>query len=363
MPALLYLSVPDLVVDVERHWEGAPPGQPIIVGGSREGGGHVVAACLLARRAGVRVGVRLRTAAALLPDALFAPGVLDRYAEAASTLDELVRRWCLAVEWVAIDRAVVLASAVRSGSLAAAADAMQSAMREELGLSSAAGIADTETAAAVAAALVAPSGRVHVLPGYDARFLAPLDLCWLPGLSTAARGRLEACGVETIGALAAMPAQLAAETMGIDGAALWHAARADDARRFAGTTIPRSLTRVAPLCAGAASEDVQLAAEDLADQLAQRLTQIGAFTHAVTVRVVGVDQRFRSQTRTLCEGTGLRADLAPIARALASKLWRYGDPPARVSVVASALTADGPQLSLFDGAAGMPRRVSRGMAL
>ena len=116
-------------------------------------------------------------------------------------LDELVRRWCAEVDWVAIDRAVVPASAVKSGSLAAAADAMQRAIRDELGLASAAGIADTEVAANVAAALVAPSGLLQVLPGYDARFLAPLDLRWLPALSAAARERLDDSeGSTTIGA-------------------------------------------------------------------------------------------------------------------------------------------------------------------
>ncbi len=347
MAKLLTLVMPDFVVDVERRWEGLPPDAAVIVGGSPSGPGLVVAACRVARAAGVRPGLALREAAQLVTDACFVPGILDRYVEATSLLDELVRRWCAEVDWVAIDRAVIPASAVKNGSLAAAADAMQRAIHEELGLSSAAGIAGTEVGASVAASLVAPSGLLQVLPGYDERFLAPLDLQWLPALSAAARHRLEARGVTTIGALAALSPYDAEAAIGPGWAAVSRSARAEDPRALASTTLPRSLTRVLPLPPPVTSEDVQLAAEHLADQLTQRLTQIGAFTHALTVRVTGADQRFRSRSLTLRESTRQRADLAPVARTLAARLWRFGDPPARVSVVASGLTADGPQLSLF----------------
>ena len=75
---------------------------------------------------------------------------------------------------------------------------------------------------------------------------------------------------------------------------------------------------------------------------------------------MGVDQRFRGRGFTLRESTRQRADLAPVARTLAARLWKFGDPPVRVSVVASGLTADGPQLSLF-GVPGQDHPSSRGL--
>lgn len=348
MATVLTLLLSDFVIDVERHWEGLPADVPLIVGGTPTGPGQVVAACRAARAQGVRPGVSLRDAARLAPTARFVPGILDRYAEAASLLDELVRRWCSEVDWVSIDRAVIPAAAVKGGGLAAAADAMQRAIAQELGLASAAGLASTETAATVAASLVAPSGLLQVLPGYDARFLAPLDIQWLPGLSAAARDRLVACGVTTIGGVADLPPHDAESLLGANWASISRAARAEDPRVITSTALPRSLTRALPLGERPNSEDVQLAAEHLADQVAQRLTQVGAFAHALTVRVMGQDQRFRSRSFTLREAARLRTDLAPVARALAARLWKFGDPPSRISVVASGLTADGPQLSLFE---------------
>lgn len=348
MATVLCLLLPDFVVDVERRWEQLTDEEPIVVGGAPTGPGVVVAACRRARARGVRPGQTLREAARLAPDARFVPGILDRYAEAASMLDELVRRWCTEVDWVSIDRAVVPAAAVTSGSLAAVADAMQHAIRSELGLASAVGLAGTETAATVAASLVAPSGLLQVLSGYDARFLAPLDLEWLPGLTAAARERLHGRGVTTIGALAEMAPHEAEATLGAGWSSAWRAARGEDPRPLASTTLPRSLTRALALGDRPGSEDVQLAAEHLADQVSQSLTRIGAFAHALTVRVMGRDQRFRSRSFTLREAARVRADLAPVARTLAARLWKFGDPPARISVVASGLSADGPQLSLFE---------------
>jgi DNA polymerase-4 len=362
MPTVLTLVLPDFVVDVERRWEALGPDVPLVVGGAADGPGLVIAACRLARQAGVRPGQPLREAARLAPTARFVPGILDRYAETTSMLDELVRRWCAEVDWVAIDRAVVPASAIKAGPLAAAADAMQRAIRDELGLSSAAGIADTEVAATVAAALVSPSGLLQVLPGYDARFLAPLDLRWLPALSAAARERLDAKGVTTIGELAVLPPHEAEAVIGSGWLPAWQSARAEEPRPLDITTLPRSLTRAMPLAGPVSSEEVQLTAEHLADQLAQRLTQIGAFAHALTVRVMGADQRFRGKGLTLREAVRQRADLAPVARTLASRLWKFGDPPVRVSVVASGLTADGPQLSLFDISRGEQASASRRLA-
>jgi DNA polymerase-4 len=362
MATLLALVLSDFVVDVERRWEAVGPSVPLIVGGAAGGPGHVVAACRVARAVGVRPGLSLRQAAALAPRAHFVPGILDRYAEAASQLDELVRRWCVEVDWVAIDRAVIPAAAVKSGALAAATDAMQRAIRDELGLGSAAGLAGTETAASVAAALVAPSGVLQVLPGYDERFLAPLDLQWLPGLSTAACERLTARGVATIGGLAALQPADAEAAVGPAWEQLWRSARAEEARVVASTPLPRSLTRAMRLPHCVRSDDVQVAAEHLADELAQRLAQIGAFARSVTVRVMGADQRFRGRGVTLREAARHRADLVPAARTLAARLWKFGDPPVRVSVVASGLTADGPQLSLFDLSRGVQPAASRRLA-
>lgn len=346
---VLVLSFPEFVVDVERAWLGAPATQPLVVGGRADGPGVVMAACARARQAGVALRMPLAHAATLCPDAAFVPGVLDRYAEAASMLDEEVRRTCDAVAWRAIDEAVVTETDRRTGAgpLATIADDVRARVQTRLSLSVAAGVADSEVTAHAAARLAAPSGLLQVLPGYDARFLSPLSLSLLRGIPAPGIDRLAACGVTTLGELAALDAHVAEAALGPRAPDWQLAAAGVDGGGARATRVPRSITRAMATPDVTSLDDLRLSVEAVAEQVADRLAQLGLCARTVTVRVVGPDERFRSRSLTLPEAITGRLSLGPVARTLAEQLWKYGSPPRRVSVVAAGLTAEGPQLTLF----------------
>jgi DNA polymerase-4 len=348
---VLVLSFPEFVVDVERAWQQLPDTTPVIVGGRAEGPGVVVAACRLARAAGVSRGMPLVEAARLCEDACFVPGVLDRYAEAASLLDEEVRRSCDAVAWRAIDEAVITDADLRAdgGPLARAADDIRARVCATQRISVAAGLADSEVTARIAARLAAPSGLVQVLPGYDRRFLAPLAIDLLRDLSGAALGRLRHAGVTTLGELAALDPARAESLVGPRVRDVQLAAAGVDGSGARATRVPRSLTRAMRTPAVTSLDDLRMSVEAVAEQVADRLVQSTLCARTITVRVVGPDDRFRSRSLTLPEAISGRLAIGPVARTLAAQLWRYGSLPTRVSVVASNLTADGPQLTLFGG--------------
>lgn len=348
---VLVLSFPDFVVDVERTWLQVPDRTPIVVGGRADGPGVVVAACRLARAAGVTLRMPLVEASRICPDACFVPGVLDRYAEAASALDEEVRRSCDAVAWRAIDEAVVSEEDLRAGlgPLARAADEIRTRVLATLQMSVAGGVADSEVTARLAARLAAPAGLLQVLPGYDRRFLAPFDVDMLRDLPRAAIERLREAGIATLGELAALDPGRAETLIGARALEYQLAAAGVDGTGARATRLPRSLTRAMRTPGITSLDDLRLAVEAVAEQVADRLVQLGVCARTVTVRVVGPDERFRSRSLTLPEAVAGRPAVGPVARTLAAQLWRYGSVPSRVSVVASGLTADGPQLTLFGG--------------
>lgn len=350
---VLVLSFPSFVADVERAWLGVAAERPLVVGGPAAGPGVVAAACPLARAAGVVVGQPLVEAARRCPQAEFVPGVLDRYAEATSMLDEEIRRSCLAVAWRSIDEAVITDADLPEGSgpLAVVAETLRVRLRERLALAVAAGIADGEIAASLAARMVAPSGLLQVLPGYDPRVIAPLPVGWLRELPAAAVQRLAARGVTTLGALAALEGADAMTLLGARAGEWQLAAAGIQAVASKATRLPRSLTRAAATPAVVSLDDLRVAAEAVAEQVAERLTALGLVARTLTVRVVGADDKFRSRSLTLPEATSTRDGVGPVVRTLAAALWRYGNVPRRVSVVASNLSADGPQLTLFGPAA------------
>jgi DNA polymerase-4 len=353
---VLVLSFPEFVVDVERAWLQVAATTPVVVGGRADGPGVVVAACRLARAAGVTLRMPLVEAARICPEARFVPGVLDRYAEAASVLDEEVRRSCDAIAWRAIDEAVVTEADLRTGvgPLAKVADEIRARVHRALQMSVAGGVADSEVTARLAAQLAAPAGLLQVLPGYDRRFLAPLGIDMLRDLPRTTLGRLREAGVTTLGELAALDPPLAESLIGARARDVQLAAAGVDGSGARATRVPRSLTRAMRTPAVTSLDDLRLSVEAVAEQVADRLTQLGLCTRTLTVRVVGPDDRFRSRSLTLPEAISGRLAVGPVARTLAAQLWRYGSVPTRVSVVASGLTADGPQLTLFGGASATP---------
>jgi hypothetical protein len=125
------------------------------------------------------------------------------------------------------------------------------------------------------------------------------------------------------------------------------------------TTVPRSLTRAMPTKDVTSLDDLRVAVESVAERVADRLRQLGLSARTLTVRVVGPDDRFRSRSLTLPEAVAGRLTLGPVARTLAGQLWTYGRLPTRVSVVASGLSADGPQLTLFGASSAEVRDTHR----
>jgi DNA polymerase-4 len=82
------------------------------------------------------------------------------------------------------------------------AEAVQVAVRGATSLSCSLGVSTSKVVCKVASDRRKPGGITVVPPGREARFLAPLPSCILPGVGPRSEERLAAAGVLTIGALA-----------------------------------------------------------------------------------------------------------------------------------------------------------------
>src|SRR5690349_6858070 len=229
--------------------------RPVIVGGQPTGWGRVVAASLEAQMRGVRPGLSLAIAEARCPDAVFVDGAFDRYLDASAAIDELVRDAGVPVEWASIDSVFLDLSeeptpssrqSARSPARQPArqiAEKLQEALRERLGFDASCGIASTKVAAQIASRLAQPTGLLYVLPGYERRFLAALEVDLLPDLPPGAPDRLKHAGVLTIGHLAKLDQGAADVLLGRRGAEFLRYARGEDERSVDGTAPPRSIAR------------------------------------------------------------------------------------------------------------------------
>ncbi len=182
-------------------------------------------------RFGVRSAMPLRTAAALCPDGVFVPVRGDRYARGEprvhghpAALDatggaDLHRRGVPG-------RGRDARAAWHARSWSPTRSARPSG--GELGLTASVGVASTRLVAKIASDLRKPDGLVVVPEGTEADFLAPLPIWRLWGVGEQTRRALADYGVQTIGDLAVLPADVLLRRFGAHGVTLADRARGID---------------------------------------------------------------------------------------------------------------------------------------
>lgn len=292
MSAILHLDLEGFFVAVERLHNPALRERPLIIGGQPQAWGCVVAASHEAAARGVRAGLSLAVAAVKCPDAVFLDGSIERYLDASAAVDEILREPMVPVEWTAIDSVFLdlTGHASRLGPSRALAERLQARIRRELGFDVACGLAGTMTAARIASRLSRPNGLLYVLPGYEARLLAPLDVDMLPDLPPGARGRLLEQGITSVGEVARMNDEQSLAVLGRRGPVFTQRAQGLDPRSVDGTQPPRSMARDVTLAEPLVDEARLITVlRHVSEVLGLRLRDMGWFAHTVTLRLALAD--------------------------------------------------------------------------
>jgi nucleotidyltransferase/DNA polymerase involved in DNA repair len=335
---IAHIDLDSFFVSVERARNPGLAGRPIVIGGRRGGGGLVAAASREARRAGIRPGTPLVQASILCTDAVFLDGAFDVYLEAALEVDDVLRKVSSEIEWVSIDEAYIgFARAVSPPAVVEHLDATQQEVRR-LGLDAAFGIGRSRTVARIASRLARPRGVLHVLDGYEARFLSPLKIEMLPDLEAPIARRLRAGGVRRLGQLATLSEPQLASLAGRAGLNLVRQATGRDS-----TTVRRAALQMGPI------EDYRLA-EPTADaaaitqavqscvgRLSRTLQSRRAFARSITVRMRYADGRVESRTAPLPQPSAFVDVLEAAAADLVVRLDRPGHLVRAVGVSISGL--------------------------
>jgi DNA polymerase-4 len=342
-----YFEIDAFFVAVERVGRPELAGRPVIIGGRPGGRGLVASASREARRHGVHAGMPLAEAAACCPDGVFVDGAFDAYFAASLQVDELLRRESGDVEWLSIDEAVVALPDGGTQASIASVERLQHAIHA-LGFDASCGVARSKLVAGVAAKLGRPRGLVHVLDGYEARFLSPLKIEMLPDVDPALARRLRGFGIRRLGQIAKLPEADLARLAGRAAPALSRHASGIDGSRIRRTALPppritdRELT---PATSDAAA--IQAALETETERLGRELRSRGVFARTLTVRVRFADGRVDSRTVTLHEPSALDGVLLAAALDLLPRLWRGGRLLRAVGVSCGGVIASSRQAALF----------------
>jgi DNA polymerase-4 len=352
-----HLDLDSFFVAVERSRRPDLMARPVVIGGRPGSRGMVAAASREARRCGIRVGMPLAQASIRCPDGVFLDGAFDAYFAASLQVDETLRRKTPDIEWQSIDEVFVgLAAGVRAPTAVDTADEIQQDIRA-LGFDVSLGLARSKLVARIASRLGRPRGVVHVLDGYEARFLSPLKIEMLPGIDPVLARRLRAAGIRRLGQIAKLSEAQLSQLAGRAGAGLARHAAGIDASRIRRTAMPPARIeeyQLAAPSADAAAVHAALAAE--AERLGRELRSRGVFARTLTVRVRFADGRADSRTVPLPEASALDGPILGAATELLARLWS-GDRMIRaVGVSCAGLLAGTGAPALFPVRARQPNR-------
>lgn len=240
------------------------------------------------------------------------------------------------------------------GDAVALADQLRRRMREELGLTLSVGVSFNKVFAKLGSDYKKPDATTVISPENWQKIVWPLPAGALLYVGHAAQALLHQYGVETIGQLAAMPAETLERLMGRLGARLHDYANGLDndpvRSRYDrepvksvgnGTTFPKNLTT---------RLEVQNAVAILADSVASRLRHNGLYACGIQVTIRDPNFHDRSRQRQLSAPTHLIRELTVAAMSLIDELWTPPSPLRMITITAIHLAAEGEayeQMDLF----------------
>ena len=199
---IVHIDMDAFYASVEQRDDPELRGRPVIVAwrGARS---VVCAASYEARTYGVRSAMPAVRAERLCPDGVFVPPDFSRYKAVSRAVREIFARHTDHIEPLSLDEAYLDVTENKQGlsSATAVAQSIRDSIREELKLTASAGIAPNKYLAKIASDWRKPDGYFVIRPEQVLEFLTPLPVARLPGVGKVMAGRLQALGVETVGAL------------------------------------------------------------------------------------------------------------------------------------------------------------------
>jgi DNA polymerase-4 len=321
---------------------------PLVVGGDPRGRGVVCTANYVARRHGIGSAMPCAEALRRCPAAVFVQPRHTLYREYSREVWSIVREIVPTVEQAGIDEGYLDLGEIAPAfdDARAVAETVQAVVRARTRLSCSLGVATSKVVAKVASDRRKPAGLTAVRPGREAAFLAPLPLRLLPGIGPRADERLRTAGIETIGALAALPDDDPL-VRGKVGAMLRDRARGIDPRTLELSTerISISQEETFPQDVGDA-ERLHDELQRMAARLAEHLQSRAQTARTVTTKLRYPDFSIRTRSTSLPAGTDDGARIGELACSLLDRALRDRPGPLRLVGVGVSGLAEHAQLSL-----------------
>jgi DNA polymerase IV len=354
---IFHVDMDAFFVSVEELYDPSLKGKAVVVGGQRDERGVVSAASYEARKFGVHSAMPLRTAAKMCPHAIFVDGHSDRYREFSEKAHNVLGMFSPQVEMASIDEAYLDMSGTERlhGPPLKAAHALHQRMKGDTGLNCSVGIGTSRLIAKVSSAQAKPNGVLYIVPGQEAKFLAPLDVREIPGVGKVMESHLHALGIKKVGDLARLEESDLSERFGKWGLALAGKARGEDAGGWFDSEVGADAGAKSISHEHTYNEDTADAAQlestlmRLSEMVGRRLRESQYHARTIQLKLRYKDFTTFTRAHTLASPTQLDTEIFEEIRALFRKNWKKGVPIRLLGVQASSFTSQPHQINLLDG--------------
>jgi DNA polymerase-4 len=329
MRTIFHVDMDAFFVSVEEIYNPELKGKPVVVGGKHDQRGVVSAASYAARKFGVHSAMPLRTAYKLCPHAIFVEGHPNRYREYSGRVRDVLNSFSPQVEMASIDEAYVdITGAERlHGPPMLAAHKLHERIRAATQLNNSIGVATSRLVAKICSDQAKPNGVLCILPGQEARFLAPLDVRKIPGVGKATEKSLNAYGIRKVGDLAQLEESFLQERFGKWGLALAGKSRGLDAGGWFDTAVgedtgAKSISHEHTFNEDTAKlEVIEATLAKLSEMVASRLRESGLFARTIQLKLRYSDFSTFTRAYSLDHGTQLDIELVETSRRLFHSNW------------------------------------------
>src|SRR5438067_235017 len=235
-----------------------------------------------------------------------------------------------------------------------AANQLHRKLKAETQLNCSIGIGSSRLIAKVASAKAKPNGILWVVPGEEARFLAPLDVRDIPGVGKVTEQNLHALGIRKVGDLSRFDDTFLEERFGKWGLALSGKARGEDAGGWFDTEVgadtdPKSISHEHTYNEDTAhQEQLESTLMRLSEMVGRRLREGGLHARTIQLKLRYKDFTTITRAHSLAAPTQLDTEIFEQARALFRKNWRQGAHVRLLGVHASSFDGETEQQDLLE---------------
>jgi DNA polymerase-4 len=176
---IIHIDMDAFYASVEQRDHPEYRNKPIVVGGSPEGRGGVVAtASYEARKFGIRSAMPSKKALELCPEVIFIRPRFDAYQQVSGKIREIFHRYTDIIEPLSLDEAFldVTEDKLQIGSAIEIARQIKQAIKEELQLTASAGVSINKFVAKIASDMNKPDGLTFIGPSRVGTFMEGLPV-------------------------------------------------------------------------------------------------------------------------------------------------------------------------------------------